>query len=96
LARGEAIDWGLGERGFKATKDSVRVDPIRRESAWLTGRFDHYDDTRALADLPPSLYVAWSSPGWEKDPGVVLAKDSAVAVRELIAAFARRGTLDDH
>jgi hypothetical protein len=89
LTAGEAVDWGLGERGFMAGSDEVRAATIRREAAWLAGVFDRFAAGSPLTGYPPSLYLAWSSPGQEHEPAWVLSGHSAEAMRELTTAFAR-------
>ena len=87
LAAGEAMSYGLGERGFMGD-DELRPATIRRESAWLDTVFDRYAAGRKPVDLPPSVYLAWSSPGRENEPGWLLTGDAAVAMRELTTDFA--------
>jgi hypothetical protein len=89
LARRGTVEWGLGERGFMAEDDRVRAATIRRESAWLGKVFDRYAAGSPLTGYPPSVYLAWSSPGTEHEPAWVLTGDSAVAMRDLTNAFAR-------
>ncbi|MFD0520768.1 hypothetical protein [Paractinoplanes durhamensis] len=88
LAAGEPVTYGLGERGFMGA-DKIRAATIRRESAWLTSVFDRYAAGRQTKYLPPSVYLAWNSPGREKEYAWVLTGDSAVAMRELTAEFAK-------
>ena len=87
LAAGKEVTWGLGERGFMGD-DKLRAATIRRESAWLDTVFDRYAAGHKPADLPPSVYLAWSSRGWENEPGWILTGDAAVAMRELTTDFA--------
>ncbi|GIF44846.1 hypothetical protein [Actinoplanes xinjiangensis] len=88
LAAGAAVTYGLGERGFMGD-DGLRAATIRRESAWLATVFDRYATGRKPLDLPPSVYLAWSSVGREDEKGWLLTDDSAVAMRELTDDFAR-------
>jgi hypothetical protein len=88
LAAGETVTYGLGERGFMGD-DELRAATIRRESAWLETVFARHAVSRKPADLPPSVYLAWSTAGRENERGWLLTGDSAVAMRELTTAFAR-------
>lgn len=89
LAAGETVEWGLGERGFMAEDDLVRAATIRRESAWLSEVFARHTAGGRRTGYPPSVYLAWSSPGTEHEPAWVLTGDSEVAMRDLTNAFAR-------
>lgn len=88
LAAGEKnLTYGLGERGFMGD-DRLGTATIRRESAWLDSVFARYAADPRPADLPPSVYLAWSSPGEEKEPGWVLTGDAVNAMRDLTTDFA--------
>ncbi|MEV6843042.1 hypothetical protein [Actinoplanes sp. NPDC051411] len=88
LAAGTPVTYGLGERGLMGG-DELRAATIRRESEWLDKVFARYAADPRPANLPPSVYLAWSSPGTEHEPAWVLTRDSAVAMRELTTDFAR-------
>jgi hypothetical protein len=88
LAAGEAVQWGLGERGFQSPDAAVRVDAIKREAAWLAAMRGDYARTGQLGSYPPSLYLAWSTPGTEKDPRWILDGPAADEMNKLVAAFA--------
>jgi hypothetical protein len=87
LVAGEDVTYGLGERGFMG-EDAARAATIRRERAWLDVAFDRHAAGRRPIDQPPSVYLAWSSPGHEKERRWVLTGDSAVAMRELTSSLA--------
>ncbi|GIE27029.1 hypothetical protein Ait01nite_000740 [Actinoplanes italicus] len=87
LEAGGTVAYGLGERGFMG-EDTLRAATIRRERAWLDAVFDRYATGRRPIDQPPSVYLAWNTPGWEDETGWVLTGDSAVAMRELTDALA--------
>ncbi|MEU4158338.1 hypothetical protein [Actinoplanes sp. NPDC026670] len=83
------LTYGLAERGFMG-EDGLRAATIRRESAWLDRVFDRHAATGDPAGRPPTVYLAWSTPGAEDDKAWVLTDDSRTAMRELTGALARR------
>ncbi|GAA0492802.1 hypothetical protein Ade02nite_69570 [Paractinoplanes deccanensis] len=89
LKAGQNVTYGLGERGLMGP-DKLRAATIRRESDWLDTVFDRYEASNSLLDLPPRVYLAWNSIGWEKEYAWLLTKDSLVAMRELTTNFAKR------
>lgn len=84
LAAGQAVSWGLGERGFQAKSSETRATAIRREADWLGGLPAAYA-AGGSATRPPMLYLAWNTGGTENDLRWLLDPDGESALRYLLA-----------
>jgi hypothetical protein len=84
LSGGEAIAWGIAERGFQAKDSATRATTIRREADWLAtlpGAFAGGAPTKR----PPMLYLYWNTGGTEDNAGWILDGAGEEALRYLLA-----------
>lgn len=84
LSGGEAVAWGMGERGFQAKSSATRAATIRREAEWLAGLPAEHA-AGAPTKRPPMLYLAWNTGGTENDADWMLDSAGEEAMRYLIS-----------
>lgn len=84
LSGGEAVSWGVAERGFQALDSATRATTVRREADWLAGLPAAFAGG-APTKRPPMLYLAWNTPGSEASSRWFLDPAGEDALRYLIA-----------
>lgn len=86
LSGGEAVVWGVAERGFQAKDSATRAATIRKEADYLAGLPAAFA-AGAPTKRPPAVYLVWNTGGTEQDSAWLLDTAGEDAMRYLITQF---------